>query len=100
MSAPGWPETLEAFADRLADQRAALEVGTAGEAGPFAPPPGLGPCPQALRRRAAELLQEAIELQAQLEMALAVTSREILVVRQLVADHERPTPARYVDRRI
>lgn len=98
MSGGAWHAALEAFAARLAQQRAALEAGGAGDVGPFAPPPGLGSCPPALRSRVAELLQEATELQAQLEMALAATGREILVVHRLMADQGRPAPARYVDR--
>ncbi|MEX2658101.1 MAG: hypothetical protein WD232_00290 [Acidimicrobiales bacterium] len=96
MSLAAWERALDAFAARLADQRAALHAGQPDAVGPFAPPPSMGPLPAELRARAEDLLQEAAEVQAHLEASLA--GPEVQVVRRLVSATTAPTVARYVDR--
>lgn len=91
-----WDDALDAFEVRLAVQRTALDAGA--PTAPFAPPPELGPCPQRLQQRAADLLQEATELQAEIEMALNSITREMAMVRRLAAAHAEPVLARLVDR--
>lgn len=98
MSIAAWELALDAFAARLADQRAALHAGQPDEIAPFSPPPSLGPLPAELQHRAEGLLQEAAEVQAQLEASLAATGREVQVVRRLVATRPVQDTARYVDR--
>lgn len=79
-----WEQALEDFAFRLGEQRAALHAGQPDAVPPFAPPPSIGPFPQELRGRAEALLQEAIELQAEMAASLASTTREVRVVRRFV----------------
>lgn len=79
-----WDQALEDFALRLAEQRAALHAGQPDAVPPFAPPPSIGPFPEELRGRAEALLQEAIELQAEMAASLASTTREVRVVRRFV----------------
>lgn len=98
MSIAAWELALDGFAARLADQRAALHAGGPDALVPFAPSPSMGPLPAELRARAEGLLQEAAEVQAELEASLAATGREVKVVRRLIAAGPAPGVARYVDR--
>lgn len=95
-----WDSVLDVFSARLSEQRAALVAGRADDVPPFAPPPGIGAVPDRLRRRAEALLQEATELQAELEAMMAATSREVQVVRRVVASAASAPPAHFVDRRL
>lgn len=92
-----WEQALEDFALRLADQRAALHAGHADAVPPFAPPPSIGPFPAELRDRAEALLQEAIELQAEMAASLASTTREVRVVRRFVDATLPQRSAAYLD---
>jgi hypothetical protein len=65
----GWGEALDAFEQRLHDQRAALATG-AVTVEPFRPPDGLGTLPRDLEARASALLADALELEAELEARL------------------------------
>lgn len=89
--ATSWEQALDDFARRLTDQRAALHAGQPDAIAPFAPPPSMGPFPSELRGRAEALLQEAIELQAEMAAYLASTTREARVVRRFV---DATVPAR------
>lgn len=64
-----WVEALDAFEQRLHDQRAALATGGVA-VDPFVPPAGLGPLPSELGARATGLLAEADALEAELEHRL------------------------------
>lgn len=92
-----WHAALDEFAARLAGQRAALEDGNPDDVPPFAPPPTIGPIPDELRERARNLLQEAIELQAEMSTHLAAANREIQVVRRFMGATASPTGTTYVD---
>lgn len=92
-----WEQALEDFGARLAEQRAALDAGALDADAPFAPPPSLGPFPPSLRGRAAELLQDALELQARLQVSLSATGRELQVVRRLAAASSTAPRASYLD---
>lgn len=94
---PSWDDVLEDFATRLADQRAALHVGQPDAVAPFAPPPSMGPFPTELLSRAEGLLQEAIELQAEMAASLASTTREVRVVRRFVDATIPQRSAAYLD---
>lgn len=98
MTVSTWEATLDLFAQRLANQRAALHAGAPDAVAPFAPPPCMGALPPHLRARAEELLQEVAEVQAHLEASLAATGREVLVVRRMVATAAAGGGPRYVDR--
>lgn len=93
----GWDRAMDAFATRLTEQRAALLAGTPDSVPPFAPPPSLGPLPEHLRQRAEALVQEAVELQAELAMRLASTTREAQAVRQFLGAGPRPVGAGRLD---
>jgi hypothetical protein len=54
-----WDAVLDAFAERLAAQWAALTARQPVEVADFEPPEGLGPLPARLKERAAELVAEA-----------------------------------------
>jgi hypothetical protein len=97
MSRRSWDQVLDAFATRLAEQRAALHAGQADSVPPFAPPPSMGPFPSTLRARAETLLQEAAELQAEMAASLAATTREVQMVRRFVKATAVPVAAVYVD---
>lgn len=92
-----WDKALEDFALRLAEQRAALHAGQPDAIAPFAPPPSIGPFPAELRSRAEALLQEAIELQAEMAASLASTTREVRVVRRFVDATVPQRSAAYLD---
>lgn len=79
-----WEIVLDRFAARLDEQRCAILAGHPGTVAPFAPPPSIGPIPPELRWRAESLLQEALELQAEMTAALAATTREVQLVRRFV----------------
>lgn len=93
----GWEQVIEAFAARLTEQRAALRTAAPDSVPPFAPPPSLGPLPEHLRSRAEALVQEAVELQAEMVTRLASTTREVQAVRQFLSASVRPVGAGRVD---
>lgn len=93
----GWDEVIESYASRLAEQRAALNGAAPDSVPPFAPPPSLGPLPERLRDRAEALVQEAIELQAEMATRLAATTREARTVRQFLRASAVPVGVGRVD---
>lgn len=92
-----WTRALDAFEQRIADQREALDRGEAGEIPPFEPPQGLGPLPASLSDRAGRLLAEARDVEEELRGALAFLGQDIAVVRKVNAATGRPAGARFVD---
>jgi hypothetical protein len=92
-----WAETLDRFEARLAQQRAALDRGELAPVPPFVPPKGLGELRGADLDRARALLNEAEDLQAEIEGALAHTREDLTVVRRLVASTAGTPTARFVD---
>lgn len=92
-----WDEVVEAFATRLADQRAALQAAEPDSVPPFAPPPSLGPLPERLRDRAEALVQEAAELEAEMATRLASTTREVQAVRRFLGASVVPVGAGRLD---
>jgi hypothetical protein len=92
-----WAEALDAFERRIAEQRAALDLGEAGELEPFVPPRRLGTLPPELEERARQLLAEATDVEAELAGALAHLGEDLAVVRKLTAATGRPAGARFID---
>ena len=92
-----WRETLDAFEQRLADQRAALDRGELEAVPAFVPPLGLGELRGADLDRARSLLNEADDLTAELEGALVHVREDLIVVRRLVAATGDAPAARFFD---
>ena len=93
----GWAEVLDAFEARIADQRAALDDGDAGEVAPFDAPDDLGPLPAHLHERATALAREAEDLVAELHGNVAALKQDLAVVRRVEASAARTGGARFVD---
>ena len=93
MSAPtDWDAALDAFAARLAEQRAAITT-RAADAGDFTPPEGLGPLPERLRERAARLVEESEAVTAALEAAAARIERELATLERSARATPPPIPS-------
>lgn len=92
-----WTDALDAFERRIAEQRAALDRGEAGDLPPFEPPARLGPMPPDLRARAERLLAEVTDVEAELAGALAHISADLAVVRKLNASTGHADGARFLD---
>lgn len=93
----GWTEALDAFEARLAEQRAALDGGEAGEVAPFAPPGGLGPLPPSLLERANALAGEAADLVQELTGNVVALRQDLAVVDTVGASTGRASGARLID---
>lgn len=75
-----WQACLDALADHLAQQRAALADGRPEDVRPFAPPADLGPVPPALADRLHELAGHNDALTAELAAAGAAAARQLQLV--------------------
>lgn len=95
MTPLSWESTLDAYAGRLDEQRAALEAGEPDTVPPFEPPTAIGPLPVTLRARAENLLHEAMVLETAMEASLAATSRASQTVRRFA--HVAPPAPAYID---
>jgi hypothetical protein len=93
-----WDDALDALAEDLAAQRAALTAGQPAAAPGFEPPTDLGPLPDRLRERARRLLAENEAVAAAVEAAMARVERELAAVERSVA--EPPSIPSFVDRRV
>jgi hypothetical protein len=87
-----WDHALDAFAERLAEQRAAIATRAAG-VGEFTPPAGLGPMPERLRERAARLVEESEAVTAALEAAAARVERELATLERSARATPPPIPS-------
>jgi hypothetical protein len=92
-----WPDVLDAFEARIVEQRSLLDAGEAGTVAPFEPPAGLGPLPAALLPRARTLLEESVDLVAELQGNVAHLKQDLAVVRTVGASTGRAAGARFVD---
>lgn len=92
-----WTEALDAFEERLVEQRAALDAGEAGDVAPFTAPDGLGPLPASLLRRAQGLAHEADDLVRELTGNVVALKQDLAVVATVDASAARSTGARFVD---
>lgn len=95
MTSPSWESTLDAYAERLDDQRAALDAGEPDSVAPFEPPIGIGALPPDLRPRAEQLLHDAITLEAAMEASLSANVRASQTVRRF--SHVSPPAPAYID---
>jgi hypothetical protein len=93
-----WDRVLDAFAGRLAAQRAALTAGRPGEVADFEPPAGVGPLPGRLQERARQLVAEAEAVAAALEAAVARVGRELAALER-TAEGEPPSIPSFIDQR-
>jgi hypothetical protein len=91
-AAGDWDAALDAFAERLAEQRAAITT-RAAEVGEFTPPDGLGPLPERLRERAARLVEESEAVTAALEAAAARIERELAALERSARSTPPPIPS-------
>jgi hypothetical protein len=92
-----WSDALDAFEQRITEQRAALDGGDAGALAPFEPPTGLGPLPEALVERAALLLDESRDVAAELQGALTFIGQDLAVMRKVSASSGDTAGARFLD---
>ena len=93
-----WLEVLDELERRIAAQRAALDLGEAGELDAFEPPADLGPLPQTLLDRAALLLAESLDVAEELQGALTFIGQDLAVMRKVTASSgESPVGARLLD---
>ena len=92
MSAGDWDAALDAFAARLAEQRAAITSRSA-DPGEFTPPDGLGPLPERLRERAMRLVEESEAVTAALEAAAARIERELAAMERSAKETPPPIPS-------
>ena len=92
-----WAAALDAFEQRITEQRAALDLGDAGDVAPFVPPTELGPLPPALQARATQLLAESKDVEAELAGALAHLAQDLAVVRRVTASAGRSAGPRFLD---
>lgn len=97
MTMTGWDDVLDAFERRILEQRAALDVGDAGDVAAFVPQAELGPLPPALLARAETLLAEARDVEAELAGALAHIGQDLAVLRTVKSSAGRPAGARFLD---
>jgi hypothetical protein len=93
----GWDAALDAFAERLAAQRAALTAGTV-EVPDFQPPEGLGPLPAHLQERTRRLVAESEALTAALEAAVSRVGRELAALER-TAKATPPSIPSFIDQR-
>ena len=92
-----WELTLDEFERRILLQRAALDIGEAGEIDPFVPPDRLGPLPAELLARAEALLAEAKDVEAELAGALVHVGQDLAMVRTLAASAGQAAGPRFLD---
>jgi hypothetical protein len=97
-SVGGWDDALDALAEELAAQRAALPAGQPTRPPAIEPPAGLGPLPPRLAERARRLLAENQAVTAAVEAALARVERELNALERSAADP--PSIPSFVDRRL
>ena len=90
--AGGWDRALDAFAERLAEQRAAVTARSA-DVGEFTPPEGLGPLPERLRERAMRLIEESEAVTAALEAAAGRIERELAAIERSARSAPPPIPS-------
>lgn len=98
MSASGWRQCLDLFAEHLAVQRAALLAGHPEQLAAFAPPVALGALPVELADEARALSELASALETDIAAAVAATGREL----QLLSALHRPdrATASFCDNRV
>jgi hypothetical protein len=92
-----WAQALDAFEDRLALQRAELDRGLLQSVPPFVAPLGMGPLEGEHLDRAIRLLDDAHDLEAELEGAIAHTREDLSVVGTLLASTGPAARASFVD---
>ena len=92
-----WAAALDEFEQRIAAQRAALDLGAAPDLDPFVPRAELGPLPPALEERARALLAESKDVEAELAGALVHVGQDLALVRKLNATTGRAEGARFLD---
>ena len=92
-----WTATLDEIEQRIAAQRAALDVGDAPDLPAFVPLDDLGPLPPELEARAVALLAESKDVEAELAGALAHVGQDLAMVRRLDAATGRAEGARFLD---
>ena len=92
-----WAAALDEFEQRIAAQRAALDLGDAPDLGAFVPRQELGPLPPSLEARARSLLAESRDVEAELAGALAHVGQDLALVRRLNATTGRAEGARFLD---
>ena len=92
-----WADVLDAFERRIERQRAALDLGEAGDIPPFVPSDRLGPLPPEMEARARDLLAQAKDVEAELAGALVQIGQDLAVARKLNASSGHAAGARFVD---
>lgn len=92
-----WALALDEFERRILEQRAALDIGEAGDVPAFVPRPDLGAMPPELLSRAQALLAEAKDVEAELAGALAHVGQDLAMVRRLSASTGRAAGAQFLD---
>jgi hypothetical protein len=92
-----WEAALDEFERRIRYQRAALDLGEAGDLGPFQAPTGLGALPEHLAQRAESLLAQSLDVELELAGNVQSLAQDLAVVRTIDASTARPVQANFVD---
>lgn len=92
-----WQACLDALAEHLVEQRAALADGRPEDVHPFAVPDGIGPVPAALAGRLRALAAENAALSIELTAAVASCARQLQVL--TVFHRPEAATAAFVDSR-
>lgn len=97
MSLEVWTAALDEFAARLELQRCALGSEQPDSVPAFTPPATSGPIPAELRDRAEDLLEQSLDLQAEMDALLVDASREVEVVRRFAHSADGHAAGSYID---